>query len=110
MNCELKKHYYRVAENMDSVPLRDHLEHGFETKYQFRDAVRLLLNRWHGREGEGIGIKNNFVLLHFCDSLGGLHEEAWLPDFLLTPIPPPKYLRSEERDETEEEIDKAFGF
>lgn len=105
-----ERHYYRVASDMDCVPLKNHLEHGFESKYAFRKAARLLIDRWHDRTGEGVGIKKGFVLLRFCDSPGGLREEAWLPDYMLTPIAMPEYLLPEERDELEEEIDKAFGF
>ncbi len=109
MNYELDT-YYRVASDVWCVPVREHLEHGFETKHAFRKAAQNLIDRWHDREGKAVGQKNNFLLLHFCDSVGGLHEEAWLPDYLLTQIPKPEYLNVPERDETEEEIDKAFGF
>ena len=109
MNYDLNS-YYRVASDIWCVPFRDHLEHGFETKYAFRKAAQNLIDRWHDREGKAIGLKNNFVLLRFCDSAGNLPEEAWLPDFLLTQIPMPEYLNTPEHDETEEEMNEAFGF
>jgi len=118
--------FYRVMKNMDRVPLRDYMDHGYETRQDFCDAVRELISRWggregecfeerawHGKEGEAIDQRHRALHLRFHDTPGGLPDEAWLPLYLLEPIPTPPGLIPHEPTEEEllqQEIDEALGF
>lgn len=101
--------FFRVADSLDAAPLDDHLRHGYERRADFLHALRRLLNYWGGRVGERIDERNKFLRLRFHDTPGGLPDEAWLPLFLLSPAPIPDYMQ-DDTDETEAELDRAFGF
>ena len=44
--------FYRVTDDIRRAPIRDYLDHGYETRQEFCDAVRELISRWGGREAE----------------------------------------------------------
>ncbi len=118
--------FYRVSDDMSRLPIRDYLDHGFETKQDFYEAASELVNRWRGREGECIEIRawhgkdgeaidqrHKSLRLRFHDTPGGYPDEAWIPMYLLEPIPTPEYaiLRTLTPDELiTKELDEAFGF
>ena len=101
--------FFRVADTIDGAPLDDYLSHGYENRSDFRDALRKLIDWWGGRIGERVGDRHGFLHLKFRDMPGG-GEEAWLPLYLLQPCPMSDYLREEEHDPFEMELDQAFGF
>lgn len=109
---EERRYFYRVITSDDLWDLRlpDPLEYGYEDKRTFKQAIQRLTERWQRRVGEGVGARHKFILLRFCDSVGGMREEAWMPNFLLKPIPMPDHLRPQERNELEEEINETLGF
>lgn len=118
--------FYRVMKNMDRVPLRDYMDHGYETRQEFCDAVRELISRWggreaecfeerawHGKEGEAIDQRHLALHLRFHDTPGGLPDEAWLPLYLLDSIPtPPEFIPHDPTPEelAKKEIEEALGF
>ena len=103
--------YYTITTTLRNVPLREHLQHGYEYEDDFRRALRSLIDRWRGRVGECVGERNGFLLLRFHDTPGGIPDEARLPAYLLQECDAPAYARnSEEEDERMREIDEAFGF
>lgn len=102
--------FYEVTGTPDTAPLRDHLEHGYESRRDFRTAVRDLLALWKGRVGEGVDERHGFRKLRFHDTPGGCPDEAWIPLYLLKEVPRPAYTYTEEVDETEKALDEAFGF
>jgi len=105
--------FYRVLPGIEQAPLRDYLMHGYESELDFRHALRQLVNRWKRRVGECVGERNGFLLLRFHDTPGGRPDEAWLPKYLLQSAERPGYAAAEgpgSSDETEEELDRAFGF
>jgi len=101
-----------VADDLDCAPLSEHLLHGYENERDFRCALRDIRDRWNGRVGECIDIRHGFRRLRFHDTPGGKLDETWIPDYLLKPEKTPAYMLEpkHEPDETEIEIDKAFGF
>lgn len=107
----VEKHsgYFLVTQNLDGAPLADYVSHGYENRSDFRDALRRLIDWWGGRTGLCVGDRHGFLRLKFRDMPGG-GEEAWLPLYLLQPCPMPDYLKEQERDPFEEELDRAFGF
>lgn len=102
--------FFRVVSSLGGAPLADHLHYGYELRADFRDALRRLLDRWAGRTGERVDQRHGHLLLRFHDTPGGRPDEAWLPLYLLEPVPVPEYMLVPERDELAEELDKAFGF
>ena len=103
--------FYRVGHSPYDAPLDDYLTHGYENWRDFYNAVRRLTDRWHDRIGECIGERNGFLLLCFHDTPGGIPDEGWLPGYLLTAVEAPRAIRkSDSSDETEGEINRAFGF
>ena len=103
--------YFEVADTLEKAPLNDHLKHGYETREEFVDALRRLLDRWSGRVGECVGDRNRFLHLRFHDTPGGVPDEAWLPIYLLTPVEQCDLIDEEEPpSELEMEVDRAFGF
>ena len=103
--------YYTITTTMRNVPLREHLQHGFEFEDDFRRAIRELMERWRGRIGECVGEKNGFLVLRFHDTPGGIPDKARLPRYILEPCDAPPYARYKEpEDEMQREIDEAFGF
>lgn len=116
--------FYRVDSNISRVPLNDYLEHGYETRGEFLCSVESLVKRFGGREGEcieercyhgcdgeAIDQRHRQMHLRFHDTPGGLPDMAWLPLYLLSPVPPPA--GNCKRDITEDderihEIDKAL--
>jgi len=103
--------FYRVSNDPYDAPLRDYLEHGFESRREYLDAVCRLVRLWHGRIGECIEERNGFRRLCFHDTPGGKPDEAWLPVYLLTETEAPEYMCEHiPTDEIEEEINDAFGF
>ena len=101
--------FFRVADTIDGLPIDDYLHHGYETRADFRDALRRLIGRWGGRIGRYVSERNKFLLLSFHDTPGGIPDEAWLPLYMLTPcassIATPKTT-----DPMEQELNEAFGF
>lgn len=103
--------YYTITTTLRNVPLREHLQHGYEFEDDFRRAIRAMIERWRGRVGECIGEKNGFLLLRFHDTPGGIPDEARLPRYILEPCDTPQYDTEDDReDEVQQEIDEAFGF
>ena len=102
--------YFEVCDSLDGLPIDDHLSHGYELREDFQDALRRLIRLWGGRVGERVGDRNKFLLLRFHDTPGGIPDKAWLPLYMLKPVDIPDYMIEEERDEMEEELDRAFGF
>ena len=103
--------FFRVVRDDTHAPLSDHLLHGYESRQDFRAAVRLLVDRWKGRVGECVGGRHGFLLLRFHDTPGGKPDEEWLPRYLLEPAETPEYMSEQKTaDETETLLDQAFGF
>ena len=102
--------YFRVAKSLDELPLSDHLHHGYETREEFRYALRRLVERWGGRIGQQRDEKNKFLLLAFPDTPGGKPDEAWLPLYMLTPCDQPSWAVKREKNPLEQELDEAYGF
>lgn len=106
-----ERKFYRVSNDPDDAPLRDYLEHGFESYRDFLNAVRRIVDLWHYRVGESVDERNGFRRLRFHDTPGGKPDEAWIPVYLLTETEIPGYMCEQTPiDEIEEDIDKAFGF
>ena len=108
-----KESYFEVQSDLERVPLRDHLLHGYEEKSDFYDAVRQLRDRWQHRIGECVGERNGFRQLRFHDTPGGMPDEAWLPDYLLKEVDKPDYLCDDDEDvidEKEQELEDELGF
>ena len=100
-----------VSDGIAGAPLSDFLMHGYESRQDFRDALRALVGLWKGRTGECVAERNGFLLLRFHDTPGGRPDEAWIPLYLLRQIDGVCRAGDDgERDETEAEIDAAFGF
>lgn len=107
------KKFYIVTSNMNDVPLRDHLLHGYESHDDFARSIRRLIGRWDGRIGECIGEKHGFLLLRFHDTPGGSPDEEWLPRYLLKPSENPGNRKDDEQkqgNDDKNEIENAFGF
>ena len=102
--------FFRVCTSLDGLPVNDHLSHGYEDRQDFILALRRLIDYWGGRVGERAGERNKFLLLRFHDTPGGRPDKAWLPLYMLSPCPVPDYMKEEEEDPIEEELDRAFGF
>ena len=102
------RRFYRVVTDTWRLPLPDHLEQGYEDMEDFLRAVRRLVDRWRGREGECIGERNGHLRLRFHDTPGGVPDEAWLPPYILRPIDPPE--EEDSASSIEMELDRAFGF
>lgn len=103
--------FYKVSNDPYCAPLRDYLEHGFESRKDYLDAVRRLVGLWHDRIGESIAERNGCYRLRFYDTPGGKPDEVWIPVYLLTEAPTPEYIcKQVQIDETEQEINEAFGF
>jgi hypothetical protein len=103
--------FYTITNSMRNVPLRDHLQHGYEFEDAFKRAIRDLMDRWQGRVGECVDEKNGFLLLRFHDTPGGVPDEARLPLYALVECEKPSWLiEEEEEDEITRELDEAFGF
>lgn len=105
-NVIIQGPFYRVSNDMSRVPLVDYLDHGYETREDFRDAIIKLVSRWenregecveerifHGKEGEAIDQRHRQLHLRFHDTPGGSPDDAWLPLYVLDPIPIPDYAR-----------------
>lgn len=107
------REFYQVVSDYFDLYTADHLEHGYETERAYRHALRLLVERWSNRIGERIGERNEFLLLRFHDTPGGMPDEAWLPRLVLNPVTSP-YPSGQEvsssSDEINAELDRAFGF
>ena len=114
--------FYRVSRDMERVPVREYLDHGYEDRQDFRNAVRHIIERWGGRTGEEVDRKQHDrefyagdesrcqLRLRFRDAPGRTVEEAWLPMYLLDPVPMPDYLLPPVIDEEQQELEEAFGF
>ena len=102
-----ERNFYAVTQDISNAPLKDHLMHGYEEKMDFEIALRQLARRWKDRIGERIGERHGFFLLRFHDTPGGKPDEAWLPHYLLKPIPKPE---SRKKPNAENDLDQAFGF
>lgn len=101
--------YFLVDNNLDRAPMDHYVKHGYETRSDFRDALRRLVDWWGGRTGLCVGHRHGFLRLKFRDIPGG-GEEAWIPLYFVTPVPMPEYLKERERDPIEAELDRVFGF
>lgn len=101
--------FYRVITDMYHFRCPDPQEHGFESERAFRHALHRLIDRWCNRVGECIGKKYDHLLLRFHDTPGSKPDEALLPEYLLEVVEDYD-VETEEYDETEAELDKAFGF
>lgn len=102
--------FYRVATDARSAPLRDYHFHGYDDRWEFYLALRRLVNRWKGRVGECVEERHGFRRLRFYDTAGGSPDEAWIPNYLLTSSEPPEYMNDSTEDDTEKELNDAFGF
>lgn len=100
---------FLVDSDLDRAPMDRYVEHGYESRQDFRDALRKIIDYWGGRIGQRVGDRHGFLRLKFRDIPGG-GEEAWIPLYLTRPVPMPDYLKERERDPIEEELDRAFGF
>lgn len=104
--------FYLVTTRISGIPLSEHLEHGYEDKWDFLHAVQALASRWKGRIGECVGERHDFYLLRFHDTPGGKPDEEWIPKYILQPVD-----RSEcagagavSPSEEQRELDDAFSF
>lgn len=103
--------YYRVVTDLWDTPIPDHLAYGYESGRDFRHALWQLVGRWKGRVGERIDGRHGFLLLRFCDTPGGVPDEAWIPECLVQPAPPPECGPEWPADDgAGGELDRAFGF
>lgn len=102
--------FFQVCTSMDGLPVDDHLNHGYEVRQDFVLALRRLIDHWGGRVGERVGERNKFLQLRFHDTPGGRPDEAWLPLYMLKAVEKPDYLQDDKLNDTEEELDQAFGF
>lgn len=100
--------FFRVSDTIDGAPLDDYASHGYEERHNFRKALRRLIENYGGRVGEYCGDRHGHLQLKFRDRQRS--EHAWLPIYLLTSCSMPDYLKEEERDPIEEELDRAFEF
>lgn len=125
-NIIVQGSFYRVSDDMSRLPIKDYLDHGYETKSDFYQAASDLVERWrgregecieerawHGKDGEAIDQRHRALRLRFHDTPGGYPDEAWIPLYLLEPILTPEYAihRDPTLDELiDRELDEAFGF
>ena len=98
--------YYRVANKMRNVP-RDYHSYGYETSYQFEDALQRILDKWAGKTGKSLNARHGCRLLIFKNKYEA-EERAWIPSFMLEQVPAPMTENNSQRD-TEEELDRIFG-
>jgi len=107
-----ERRFYLVTTRIGGIPLSEHLEHGYEDKWDFLHAVEALAKQWKGRIGERVGERHDFYLLRFHDTPGGIPDEDWLPKYILKEVDKPDYLVEKERnpDETAQALDTAFQF
>lgn len=106
-------HHYTTVATLRHAPLRDHLQHGYEFQEDFRQALRVLVNRWRGRVGECVEERSGFLRLRFHDTPGGRPDEEWLPLYLLQEVTTPHYADRHDdhpHDPMEQELDEAFRF
>lgn len=103
--------FYEVIDGIDAAPLRQYREHGYDTRDDFRDALRQIVQLWKGRVGECIGERHEFRHLRFHDTPGGRPDEAWIPDYLMRATEMPEWIRKalEPVDPIEREIEEALG-
>ena len=111
-NEEKDRKFYLVTTRIGGIPLSDHLNHGYEDKWDFLRAVEALARRWKGRVGERVGERHDFYLLRFHDTPGGIPDEEWLPKYILQETDKPDCLVEMEKEpsEMEKALDEAFGF
>lgn len=123
-NVIIQGPFYHVGKDMNRVPLGDYMDHGYESRKEFREAIEELIDRWggrdgecieerayHGKEGEAIDERHIQLHLRFPDTPGARPDQAWLPRYLLTPIPTPEQFKWREKTEkelAEEELHKAI--
>ncbi len=123
-NVIIQGPFYHVGKDMSRVPLGDYMDHGYESRKEFREAIEELIDRWggrdgecieerayHGKEGEAIDERHIQLHLRFPDTPGARHDQAWLPRYLLTPVPTPEQFKWREKTEkelAEEELHKAI--
>lgn len=100
--------FFRVADTIDGINLRDHSSHGYEDQADFRRALQQLIERWGGRTGQYVGSRHDFLRLRFADLYDKVSEEAWLPLYLLKAAPVPERLRQPSPDPFIEELDQAM--
>lgn len=108
----VEKHsgFFLVANDLSKAPLGNYLQYGYENRTDFRNALQKLIDWWGGRVGEYVGNRYDHLLLKFHDTPGGRPDQAWLPLYLLEPVPMPDWMKENKKDPIEEELDKAFGF
>lgn len=99
--------YYKVASRLRNIPA-DYHAYGYETSYQFEDALQRIINRWGGRTGKSTNIRHGCIQLVFVNKFDA-SEYAWIPSFMLDLVPDPLTERHPQQD-TEEELDKIYGF
>lgn len=104
--------FYRVTDTIEAAPLSQYREHGYESRDEFRDALRDIVQRWKGRVGECISRRHEFLQLRFHDTPGGRPDEAWIPDYLTESTEMPEWIREAIKpvDPIERELDETFGF
>ena len=108
-----ERRFYRVISDLYHTPLPDPLANGYESRRDFFHALMKIVDQWHGRVGERIDERHGCLLLRFHDTPGSKPDEAWMPEFLLTPVEPPGYITTEDRSreaEIEKELEEAYGF
>ena len=101
--------FYTVVESVRQDIVRDYLSHGYSERSYFSAALRKLLDRWRKRTGECIGERNEFLLLRFHDTPGGLPDEEWIPTYILQESARPDYMDADKKDDFEREVDEAYG-
>lgn len=105
-----ERKYYRVTTDLYHLKLPSPMDYGYESESDFREAVNKLARFWYDRMGYSVDDRNGFLRIRFTDTPGGMPDEAWMPKFLLIPIPPPPAEEKEEEDEMIRELDDILGF
>lgn len=100
--------FYEVLPGIWNAPVSDHLMHGYESRQDFRLAVRQIVNRWKVRVGECVGERHGFLLLRFHDTPGGEPDEEWIPEYLLQEAGAPEC--AGQPDAADDGLDALFGF
>ena len=108
-----ERKFFRVIPHTWYLKLPDPQMNGYENETLFRQAVDKLVNLWGKRTGEAISERNGFYYIRFHDTPGGRFDEAWLPKYILEPVPAPEYVATIEEnvvDDVTQQMNEAYGF